>query len=52
MKKWEKCKSCAMDSQCENQDKSIECKSRYKFISGRKFIEDVNVYKKLKKEQK
>lgn len=48
MKKWEKCKSCAMDSQCENQDKSIECKSRYKFISGRKFIEDINVYKKIK----
>lgn len=52
MKKWEKCKTCAMDKQCENQDKNFECKYPYKFVSGRKFLKDVEYYKKLKNRSK
>lgn len=46
MTKWEKCERCAMDKNCENQDKNFECKAPYKFISGRQFLKDLKNYKK------
>lgn len=46
MTKWEKCKICAMDKRCENQDKNFECKAPYKFINGRQFLIDLESYHK------